>query len=192
MGLLLAGVILWSVMHFLPAGAAGLRRNLTGVIGEGPWKGLVALSLVLAIALMVMGWRGMEPTPLYASPDIGNVLMIPLMILAVVLTGAANAKTGIKRLIRNPMLTGVVVWAAAHLLNNGDDRTTVLFGGLGLWAIVMIFFINKRDGAWVKPERVPPAADIKLFAIAAVVFIVLVIAHPYFAGVAPFAIENGM
>ena len=192
MGLLLAGVILWSVMHFLPAGAGGLRRNMAGVIGEGPWKGLVALSLVLAIALMVMGWRGMEPTQVYAPPDFGNVLMIPLMILAVVLLGAANAKTGIKQFIRHPMLTGVIVWAAAHLLNNGDDRTTVLFGGLGLWALIMIMFINKRDGAWVKPEKAPPAGDIKLFAISAVVFIVLVVAHPYFAGVAPFAIKNGM
>lgn len=192
MGLLLAGVILWSVMHFLPAGAGGLRKNVSGVIGEGPWKGLVALSLVLAIALMVMGWRSIEPAPVYVPPGFGTMLVTPLMILAVVLMGAANAKTNIKRVLRNPMLSGVVVWAATHLLNNGDDRSVVLFGGMGLWAIIMIFFINKRDGAWVKPEKVPPAAEIKLFAISAVVFIVLVIAHPYFAGVAPFAIKSGM
>ena len=192
MGLLLAGVVLWSVMHFLPAGAAGLRGNMVGVIGEGPWKGLVALSLILSIALIVMGWRSTIPAPVYAPPGIGTVLMTPLMILAVVLLGAANAKTNIKRYIRHPMLTGIIVWAAAHLMTNGDDRTAVLFGGFGLWAIVMIIFINKRDGAWQKPESVPPAGDIKLFAIAAIIFIILVIAHPYFAGVTPLVLDRGL
>lgn len=187
MGLLIAGVVLWSVMHFLPAGAAGLRGSLVGTIGEGPWKGLVALSLVLSIALMVMGWRAIAPAPVYAPPGIGAVLMAPLMLLAVVLLGAANAKTNIKRYLRHPMLTGVAVWAAAHLLSNGDDRSVVLFGGMGLWAVIMIFFINRRDGAREAVEKMPVAGEIKLFAISAVIFIVLIIAHPYFAGVAPVA-----
>ncbi len=188
MGLLLSGVVLWSVMHFLPAGAAGLRGNLVGTIGEGPWKGIVALALVISIALMVLGWRSIDPSKVYTPPGFGAMLMTPLMILAVVLLGAANAKTNIKRFLRHPMLTGVAVWAGAHLMTNGDDRSLVLFGGLGLWALVMIPFINKRDGPQEKPEAAPPAGDIKLFAIAAVIFIVLILAHPYYAGVTPLAL----
>lgn len=185
MGLLIAGVVLWSVVHFLPAGATGLRSSLTGAIGEGPWKGLVALSLILSIALIVMGWRSIAPAPIYAVPGFGAILTIPLMVLAIILLGAANAKTNLKRYIRHPMLTGVAVWSAAHLLNNGDDRSVVLFGGIGLWAVIMIAFINKRDGAREVPEKLPTSGDIKLLAISAIVFIVLIIAHPYFAGVSP-------
>lgn len=187
MGLLIAGVVLWSVMHFLPAGASGLRGSLVGTIGEGPWKGLVALSLILSIALIVMGWRSIAPAPIYMPPAFGSLLMTPLMVLAIILLGAANAKTNLKRFIRHPMLTGVAVWGAAHLMGNGDDRSLVLFGGIGLWAVIMIPFINKRDGAWTAPEKLPMAGDIKLLAISAIVFIVLVFAHPYFAGVSPVA-----
>lgn len=185
MGLLLSGVVLWSVMHFLPAGARGLRGNIVSAVGEGPWKGIVALALVVAIALIVIGWRSITPSPVYTPPSIGAVLMTPLMILAVILLGAANATTNIKRFVRHPMLTGVAVWAGAHLMTNGDDRSLVLFGGLGLWAVIMIAFINKRDGAREKPEAVPPAGEIKLFVISAVVLVVLLFAHPYFAGVPP-------
>lgn len=187
MGLLISGVLLWSVMHFLPAGGRGLRNSVAGSIGEGPWKGLFSLALVLSIALIVMGWRVIVPVPVYTPPGFGALLMSPLMILAVVLLGAANAKTNLKRYIRHPMLTGVAVWAAAHLLNNGDNRSIVLFGGIGLWALVMIFFINKRDGAAEAVEKQPVSGEIKLLAISAIVFIVLVIAHPYFAGVSPLA-----
>ena len=34
------------------------------------------------------------------------------------------------------MLTGVVIWAIAHLLVNGDPASLVLFGWLGAWAVV--------------------------------------------------------
>ena len=46
----------------------------------------------------------------------------------------------------------------SHLLANGDGRSIVLFGGLGLWAVVAIVAINRRDGAWQKPEPQPRAA----------------------------------
>ena len=187
MGLLISGVLLWSIMHFLPAGASGLRNSVAGSVGEGPWKGLFSLALVLSIALIVMGWRVIVPVPVYAPPEFGAILMSPLMILAVVLLGAANAKTNLKRYIRHPMLTGVAIWAAAHLLNNGDDRSVVLFGGIGLWALIMIPFINRRDGAAEEVAKHPLSGEIKLLAISAIVFIVLVIAHPYFAGVSPLA-----
>lgn len=185
MEMLLAGVVLWSVMHFLPAGARGLRSSMVSAVGEGPWKGIVALALVISIALIVIGWRSITPSPVYAPPGFGAVLMTPLMILAVLLLGAANATTNIKRFVRHPMLTGVAVWALAHLTTNGDDRSLVLFGGIGLWALIMIPFINKRDGPREKPEPVPPAGEVRLFVISAVVLAVLLLAHPYYAGVPP-------
>ena len=99
------------------------------------------------------------------------------------LFAASGVASNLKRLVRHPQLTGVLVWTGAHLLSNGEDRLLVLFGGLGLWAIVAIALINRRDGAWEKPERPPLAAELKPLLAAIVVYAVLRLVHSYITGV---------
>jgi uncharacterized membrane protein len=185
MTFLILGVALWSAAHFIPVGATGLRGNLVGSLGEGPYKGLFSLALLGSIVLIVLGWRSITPNLVYDPPAIGAMLMGPLMFIAFLLLGAANYKTNIKRFVRNPMLTGVAVWSLAHLTTNGDDRSLVLFGGMGLWALLMIFLGNKRDGSYEKPEALPFKSEIKGLLITVVVFVVVILLHPYFAGVTP-------
>ena len=57
MNMLIAGVLIWAVVHLMKSVAPGLRASIQGAIGEGPHKGLVALSLVGAILLMVFEIR---------------------------------------------------------------------------------------------------------------------------------------
>ena len=91
----------------------------------------------------------------------------------------------VKRVLRHPQLTGLIVWAIGHLLANGDILSVVLFGGLGVWAVAEIVLINRREGAWVKPEPVPISAEIRPVLIGLVVFVALFAAHPYLFGVSP-------
>jgi hypothetical protein len=72
----------------------------------------------------------------------------------------------------------------AHLLANGDNRSVLLFGGLGLWALLETVVINRRAGEWIKPEAPALAIEFKLLVISAAVFASLVYLHPRFAGVA--------
>jgi uncharacterized membrane protein len=102
-----------------------------------------------------------------------------------VLFVASNLPTNLKRLIRHPQLTGVATWAFAHLLANGDSRSLVLFGGIGVWAVVEMGLLNRRDGAWRRPEPLPLVAELKPLIGAAVAFAILFLAHPYIAGVSP-------
>jgi hypothetical protein len=104
-----------------------------------------------------------------------------------VLFVGSNVPTNLKRIVRHPQLTGVAVWGIAHLLANGDLRSLVLFGGIGLWAVVAMVAINRRDGAWEKPEPLPLAAELKPLVGGIVAYGVLVLAHPYIAGVSLFA-----
>ena len=113
----------------------------------------------------------------------GSSLILVLVLIAFVLMGAANAPTNIKRFLRHPLLMGVVIWGSAHLLANGDNRSTILFGGLTIWAAVAIFSISRRDGQWLKPDAVPVAKDVVLTVIGAVIFAVVVFFHEYLAGV---------
>ena len=96
---------------------------------------------------------------------------------------AARANSNIKRLIRHPQLSALVLWGAAHLLANGESRSLVLFGTFALWALIQMFFINRRDGAWQKPDPVPLSRDIIVGVIALVVYTALVFGHGYFSGV---------
>lgn len=184
MAMLISGVLLWVVVHLIPGPGRSIRNKVVPVIGEGPYKAIFSLLLVGAILLIVFGWRGTVPQSVYVPPAWGGPGAIVLMPLAIYLFGAAHAKTRVKRLIRHPMLSGVAVWSAAHLLANGDDRSLLLFGGLGLWALLEIAVINRRDRDWRPPPVPALAGEFRLLVISAVVFVVLVFLHPKFAGIA--------
>ena len=86
---------------------------------------------------------------------------------------------------RIPMLAGVAIWAAGHLLVNGTSRAIVLFGGLGVWALLEILLINRRDGAYEKPEKPGFSEELKGMFISAGILLIVLFLHPYFAGVSP-------
>ena len=77
------------------------------------------------------------------------------------------------------MLTGVVVWAVAHLLVNGDAQSVVLFGGLAVWAVAEMLVINATAGPWVRPEPGPAKGDIRLIVIALVLYGVIAAIHTW-------------
>lgn len=184
MTMLIIGVLLWIAVHLSPSVLPGVRSALIGKLGEGPYKGLFALDVVIAILLMLFGWRSATPEHWYTPPLAGMPgAVFPLVVIAFVLMGAANAPTNLKRHLRHPMLTGVIVWAGAHLLANGDSRSVILFGGLGLWAAIAILTINRRDGAWEKPAAVAASKDIVLVMIGAALTALVALFHGYLSGV---------
>ena len=84
--------------------------------------------------------------------------------------------------MRHPQLTGVSIWAFAHLLMNGDSRSVALFGTMLVWAMLSIALINRRDGEWVKQPVPGWAREFRGLAISLVIFVVFVAIHPYITG----------
>ncbi len=82
-------------------------------------------------------------------------------------------------------MTGLLTWAVAHLLASGDNRSIALFGGLGVWAILEMIFINRREGQWHKGNAAPISSDAIVVIIAAVAFAVILYFHEWLFGVAP-------
>lgn len=180
--LLVLGVLMWSLVHLFPAVMADKRNQLNDSMGN-KYQGLFALTIVFSIVLMVIGWRGSEPLPVYNPPVWGRHLTMLLILIAMILLGAANASTRLRQYIRHPMLAGMLVWGVGHLLANGDIRSVILFGGMIIWSVLSMVLINRRDGAWKKPEiSFGWLAEVKLFAISLVVYLALVLLHPYFTG----------
>ncbi len=150
------GLALWMLPHLfkrlMPA-----RRAALGDKARGP----VALAVLGGVILMVIGYRMADFIPVYTPiPGIGHLNNL-LMLFSVYCFGIAPTKGLLANRIRHPMLTGVVIFAGAHLLVNGDVASLILFGGLGLWALLEMALINRTTGAWVRPPAGSFVGDLK-------------------------------
>ena len=183
---LLLGVLLWSVLHLVPAVAVDFRKNLVSRIGEQPYKGIFALFMVLALYLVISGWKASIPESVYLPPAWGRHLTALLVLISFILFIAPYHATNLKRYLRHPQLAGVALWGFAHLLANGEARSIVLFGGLALWAVIEIIMLNRRDGAWVKPDPVPRKKDFVLLVAGFTTYIIVALSHQWLFGFSPF------
>lgn len=183
--LLILGVLLWSAAHLMKAAARPMRQSIVDAVGEDKYPGVFALVIVTSLVFMVLGWQNASISLVYAPPVWGRHLTWTAMLISMILFAGSGMGGNIKRLLRHPQLTGVIVWSVGHLFANGDSASIVLFGGIGLWAIAEIVSINKRDGAWEKPEPSPIGKDIGVVVAGFVGYIAIFFAHPYLFGVSP-------
>lgn len=182
---LVLGVVLWSAVHLIPGVAAASRAKAIGRLGEQRYKGLFTLAIVTSLVLIVVGWRSAPAIGLYAPPSWGDWAAATMVLVALILFAASALASNLKRWIRHPQLTGVALWALAHLLANGDLRSLVLFGALGSWAVVEMLAINRRDGARTRPDPLPWAGELKPVLGGLIVYAALFWVHPYLFGVSP-------
>ena len=180
------GVLLWSLTHLVPAALPDVRRRLLEKLGENGYKGIFTLLMVLAIYLVISGWKATLPVSVFLPPIWGRHVTALLMLVAFVLFFAPYPPNNIKRVLRHPQLTGVLVWGVGHLLANGEGRSIVLFGGLALWALVEMVLINRRDGAWVKPDPAPRKNDLVLAAGGFGAYVIVAMSHQWLFGFSPF------
>ena len=173
MTLLALGLILWIGAHLFKRLAPAARARM----GD-PGRGMVAAALGLGVVLMIIGYRGAEGAFFWgrnpALVGINNLLMLA----SVYLFAAAGMKTAIARKLRHPMLWGVILWAIAHLLVNGDTPSFVLFGGIAAWASASMLLIN-RAGPWVPPAAKP--AKFEAMAVAGTLLVYGAIAGVHYA-----------
>ena len=175
---LLSGIALFTVIHLTASALPSLRRSVREAIGHTTYRAVFAVLAIIGFVLIVVGWRSVTPIAIYSPPAWGPTLALPLMFVAVILFGAAHARTNIKRIVRHPQLTSIVLWSIAHLAANGDSRSLILFGSLGVWAAIEIALINRRDGEWLKPDRATMRNELIGAAVGVVVFLVLFALHP--------------
>lgn len=186
MALLTSGVILWAVVHSMPAVAPAFRQGLIDKLGQNPYRGVFALALIGALVLIILGWRSTPEMPAYAPIEKSGIVGFILMIVSFILIGAAQYNSMIKQVLRHPMLLGVAVWSVSHLITNGSTRALVLFGGIGLWALIEIPLINARDKEYTKPPMPKLGEELKGVFISAAFLAIAVFLHPYFSGVDAF------
>ena len=182
MTLLVVGLALWIAAHWFKRAMPGLRAQL-GDKG----KGLVAIALLASVVLMVIGYRAAEVIPVYIPMAGMGHANNALMLISIYLYAVGGTKGLLYPLMRQPMLWGTVIWAGAHLLVNGDQASIVLFGGIGLWALITIPVINRAqkwtaptNGRGIKGDAMALVGTLLLYGVAAGIHAWL--GHPVFAG----------
>ena len=182
--LLVLGVALWVLTHSMRHTAPRFRKGL----GDSQAKGLVSAAALVAIVLMVIGYRSSEPDALYYLGPMAIHLNNLLMVVAVALMMAPTVGSRLARLMRHPMLTALILWSIAHLLVAGEIRAFVLFGGLGLWAVVTILMTNRREHDWKKPKA-SARGDLILAAVT-IALVALIGGIHIWLGLSPFGVST--
>ncbi len=181
MGFLVIGLLFWSLGHLLPRANPGLRAR----VGPGLVRISMALSIGAGLLLVILGFRAAPYVAVWTPPFWAIHLNNLMMLGAVILFGMGKSKGRARSWLRHPMLTGVIVWALAHLLVNGDLAAILLFGGMLVWAVLEIAVINATSPAWVRPAPGPVSGDLRLVAIGLVLFGVIGMIHTWL-GYSPF------
>jgi uncharacterized membrane protein len=190
MSALLLGLLVFLGVHSLRIVAPAWREAQIARRGEGPWKGLYSLASAVGLGLIVWGYAQSRTAPvdLWLPPlwtrHLAVLLVWPAFIL---LTAAYVPGTRIKAKLHHPMLLGVKLWAAAHLLANGRLADLLLFGGFLLWAVLDFRSARGRDRA--AGTLYPPgqgARDLVALVIGTLAWAVFAFwAHAWLFGVAP-------
>jgi uncharacterized membrane protein len=190
MSALMLGLLVFLGVHSLRIVAPAWREAQIARRGEGPWKGLYSLASAVGLGLIVWGYAQSRTAPvdLWMPPlwtrHLAVLLVWPAFIL---LTAAYVPGTRIKARLHHPMLLGIKIWAAAHLLANGRLADLLLFGGFLLWAVLDFRSARGRDRAAGTPY--PPgngAKDGVALVIGTLAWAVFAFwAHAWLFGVAP-------
>jgi uncharacterized membrane protein len=188
---LVLGLLLWSVVHFIPGMAVDFRKNLIDRFGENPYKGIFALLMFVALYLIISGWQSMTPV----APDVLETIFTPpewgvyaaglLVLIGFILFLAPYPPNNLKRIMRHPQLIGVVSFSVGHLFAVGTARAIILFAGLTIWAVIEIVLINRRDGEWVKPATAPIKKDVALVVFSVLVYLAFLYTHHLMFGGSP-------
>ena len=144
MNVLIIGLTLFVALHLIPS-VPSLRTSLIESLGEKKYRAIFAAVAFAGLALIIWGYSRAGFEPVYQPAAWGRSLAFGLVPIAVILFAAANMPTHIRAIVRHPMLAGLFLWAIAHLAANGDLRSLLLFGTLGVYALVATVSIVLRS-----------------------------------------------
>jgi uncharacterized membrane protein len=189
MGLLvmILGLVLFLGVHTLTM-QRELRAQVIAATGEGGYKIGYSLASASGLALIIWGFARYRATgwvDVWYPPVALKHVTVALMLPAVILVVASYIRGRIYTTLKHPMLTGIKLWAAAHLLANGDLGSIILFGAFLGWAVFDRISLKHRTDSGGPPIPVGgPGNDLIAVAVGVVAYLALAFAfHPVVIGV---------
>lgn len=187
LAMMILGLALFLGVHTLPT-QRQLRARAIVSSGEGAYKIGYALVSILGIVLIAWGfahYRASGWIDVWNPPKALKHITVALMLPAVILVVAAFIRGHIYTSLKHPMLAGVKLWAAAHLLANGDLGSIILFGSFLGWAVYDRISLKHRTDAGA--PAIPVGGwgnDLIALAVGIIAYLALAFAfHPVVIGV---------
>jgi len=156
---LVLAAIFFAGIHLGIAGTTW-RDRAVAALGEGAYRAAFSIVSLAGIIWLVMAYRHAPYVTTWGVSvwwkPIAIMLMLPAFLLAVIgLTTSnptivgeerrvARPPEGIVRVTRHPFLIGVGLWAAVHLIANGDLASFIFFGSLAVTALAGTVSIDAK------------------------------------------------
>ena len=156
MGVLIAGLIVFIGAHALRI----VRLRGAALALLGPQLHLIVISFLSAagLALIIYGKILAHPSEtVWAPPPWTRFAPLITTPVAAILIVAAYAPGHIRKWTRHPMTLGVLLWAAGHLVANGDLASLILFASLSAWSLLLLIASYAEGGGFA--ERASWTAD---------------------------------
>ena len=126
--ILTIGLVLFAVLH-LAAVVPPLKLRIKGLTGERGYGPVYGLASIVALVVVVLGWRASPFVPVYTPQPWGWFVNYGLTLVAFLLVGVFLFRGAWRQTIRFPMAYATLFWGVGHLFANGDQRSFLLFGG---------------------------------------------------------------
>lgn len=183
MSILVTGLIIFFSIHVFSS--TRYRPVLVGRMGEKRYKGSYALLALLGLVLIIYGKSQAPFVAVWYPPLWTRYIVFSIMPIALLCLAMPDLPNNLRRFIPHPMMTGILLWASAHLTANGDLASMLIFGCFLLYAVYTLMPGNMYKPAKETP-RVPWYRDVILIAIVVVATALVIRFHRYVSGVALF------
>lgn len=189
MAILILGIILFIGTHSIRIVAPGLRAAMVEKVGLQGWRGPYSLASILSLIILIWGYATAPVVNVWFPPVWTAHIAVTLMLVSMVCFVASSMPAGnIATKTKHPMVLGVKIWAAAHLLANGDLASILLFGAFLAWGVVMRISLKRREraGEAVLRPFVSARNDLQAIVVGVVIWLVFLLKlHEWLIGVAP-------
>ena len=150
MSILILGLVLFLGVHSVRIVADGWRTQTRARLGEGMWKGVYSVLLLVGLVLVVWGYglARQQPVVLWNPPvAMRHAASLFTLVAFILLAAAYVPRNALKAKLHHPMVLAVKTWALAHLISNGNLADVLLFGSFLLWAVFDFRAARQRDRA---------------------------------------------
>lgn len=214
LGQLALAVAVFLASHVIPA-VPPLRRALLRMLGKPVYHTAYSVLSLAVLTWVAIAYRAAPYVEVW--PEAPWTRWVPLLLMPVACVLAVGGLTtpnpfsvgpgarrydtqrpGLLRLTRHPVLWGTVLWAASHMVANGDAASLLVFGPMLVlgWVGMPLLDLKTRRALGTDWHRLAAAtghprgislAEVKPWRIGTglAVYAILLWLHPYLFGVSP-------
>lgn len=160
---LVLAALAWVLLHVVVAGP--LRPGLVRRLGMKAYRGIFSLLSALALAALI--WTYGKAPYVELWPTTSTLALVPILVMPLafwllvgslrpsnptmagpdMMSGAALPVAGLTKITRHPMLWAFSLWAASHMIANGDVATWLMAGAILITALNGMPSIDRKRAA---------------------------------------------